>query len=114
MAIVGAQLGLLTFCMSDIEGSTRLWESHPEAMAQAVGRHDELIAATVEARGGHFVRSMGEGDSTTSVFESPAQAVAAALEATRALEAEPWPEGAPIRVRFGLHTGEAEVRDGVY
>jgi class 3 adenylate cyclase/WD40 repeat protein/energy-coupling factor transporter ATP-binding protein EcfA2 len=106
--------GVIVFCMSDIEGSTRLWESQPQAMAAAVARHDELIAGVVEAYGGRLVKSMGEGDSTTSVFDSASRAVAAAIEATRALHAEPWPEGTPIRVRFGLHTGDAEWRDGVY
>lgn len=106
--------GVITFCMSDIEGSTQLWESRPQTMAQAITRHDELIAAIVEAHGGQLVKSMGEGDSTTSVFQSAGQAVAAAIEATHALRAEPWPEGAPIRVRFGLHTGEAEWRERVY
>jgi class 3 adenylate cyclase/WD40 repeat protein len=100
--------------MSDIEASTRLWESHSRAMAEALARHDELIAAVAEAHEGLFVRSMGDGDSTTSVFNSPVQAVTAALEAIRALEAERWPDGMPIKVRFGLHTGEAEWRDGLY
>jgi hypothetical protein len=68
----------------------------------------------VEARGGRFVKSMGEGDSTASVFESATQAVRAAIDATRALAEEPWPDGAPIRARFGLHTGEAQSRSGVY
>jgi class 3 adenylate cyclase/WD40 repeat protein len=103
-----------TFCMSDIEGSTQLWERRPESMAEAVARHEQLIAAAVEAHGGRFVRSMGEGDSTASVFDAPIDAVAAALDAIRALDEEGWPEGLPIRVRLGLHTGEAELRDGVY
>ena len=106
--------GVITFCMSDIEGSTQLWESQPRTMAQAIVRHDELIAAVVKAHGGQLVKSMGEGDSTTSVFQSAGQAVAAAIEATQALRAEPWPEGAPMRVRFGLHTGEAQWRERVY
>jgi class 3 adenylate cyclase/WD40 repeat protein/energy-coupling factor transporter ATP-binding protein EcfA2 len=106
--------GVMTFCMSDVEGSTRLWEANPEAMAAALVRHDALIAAVVKDHGGHLVKSMGEGDSTTSVFASPAAAVRAAVAANRALEAEPWPAEAPIRVRFGLHTGSAEWRDGVY
>ena len=106
--------GVMTFCMSDIEGSTRLWESEPEAMAESLVRHDELIAGVVEARGGHFVKSMGEGDSTASVFTSAAQALGAAIDATRALAEEPWPEGVRIRARFGLHTGEAQRRGGVY
>ncbi len=106
--------GVMTFCMSDIEGSTSLWQSRPETMAESLVRHDDLIAGVVAAHGGHFLKSMGEGDSTTSVFESPSQAVRAAIAATHALEDEPWPEGAPIRARFGLHTGEAERRSSVY
>jgi class 3 adenylate cyclase/WD40 repeat protein/tRNA A-37 threonylcarbamoyl transferase component Bud32/energy-coupling factor transporter ATP-binding protein EcfA2 len=106
--------GVMTFCMSDIEGSTSLWDSRPGAMAEALVRHDELIAGVVEAHGGRFVKSMGEGDSTASVFASAAQAVRAAIEATRALSAEPWPEGAAISARFGLHTGESQWRSAAY
>ncbi len=106
--------GVMTFCMSDIVDSTRLWEVGPEAMAEALVRHDELIAGVVEAHGGRFLKSMGEGDSTVSVFESAGPAVRAALEATRALAHEPWPAGVPIRARFGVHTGEAQRRGGVY
>ena len=62
--------GVMTFCLSDIEGSTELWETDPAAMAEALVRHDEIIAAQVESRGGRFLKSMGEGDSTVSVFES--------------------------------------------
>ncbi|MCW2971623.1 MAG: hypothetical protein JWO23_2750 [Solirubrobacterales bacterium] len=106
--------GVMTFLMSDVEGSTGLWESHPGAMAEALVRHDELIAGIVEERGGHFVKSMGEGDATTSVFESAVQAVRAAIDAARALGGTTWPNGAPIRARFGLHTGEAQKRGGDY
>jgi len=106
--------GVMTFCFSDIEGSTRLWESQPAAMAEALVRHDELIAGVVEAHGGRFLKSMGEGDSTASVFESAGRAVKAAIDATCALAAEPWPDGIRIRARFGLHTGEAQGRGGVY
>ncbi|MEA2294657.1 MAG: hypothetical protein QOE86_2296, partial [Solirubrobacteraceae bacterium] len=106
--------GVMTFCMSDIEGSTRLWERRPGAMAGALVRHDELIAGVVEAHDGHFLKSMGEGDSTVSVFESATRAVSAAIDAARALAEEPWPDGVPIRARFGLHTGEAQRRGGNY
>ena len=77
-------------------------------------RHDELIADCVERRGGRFLKSMGEGDSTVSVFDSAPGALDAALAATRALAAEPWPEGLHIAVRFGIHTGEAERRGTDY
>src|SRR3954447_5741999 len=69
--------GVVTFCCSDIEGSTALWESRPEAMAEALVRHDELIANAVAARGGSLIKSMGEGDSTISVFDSAPPAVEA-------------------------------------
>ena len=76
--------GVLTFCCSDIENSTALWETHTEAMAEALVRHDELIADAVEARGGSLIKSMGEGDSTVSVFDSAAAAVEAGLAVNRA------------------------------
>ena len=106
--------GVVTFCCSDIEGSTALWESHPEAMAEALVRHDELIADAVEARGGSLIKSMGEGDSTVSVFDSAPAAVEAALAANRTLTAEEWPPGIRIVARWGIHTGEAERRDADY
>ena len=106
--------GVVTFCCSDIEGSTALWESHPEAMAEALVRHDELIADAVEARGGSLIKSMGEGDSTVSVFDSAPAAIEAALAANRALTTEEWPPGIRIAARWGIHTGEAERRDADY
>ena len=86
--------GVMTFCFSDIEGSTALWETQPEAMAEALVRHDEMIADAVEARGGRLIKSMGEGDSTVSVFDSapPARRGRALLPPTR-WQAEPWPGG---------------------
>ena len=84
----GLPTGVLTFCFSDIEGSTALWDAHPEAMADALVRHDELIADAVGAHGGSLIESMGEGDSTVSVFDSAPAAVEAALAANRALAAE--------------------------
>ena len=106
--------GLLTFCFSDIEGSTAMWDNDPTGMAEALVRHDELIAEHVESSGGHLIESMGEGDSTVSVFHSAPQAIEAALAANRALAAESWPHDLAIVVRFGLHTGEAERRGTDY
>jgi WD40 repeat protein/class 3 adenylate cyclase/tRNA A-37 threonylcarbamoyl transferase component Bud32 len=106
--------GVMTFCLSDIEGSTALWDSEPVAMAEALVRHDELIADQVESHGGRFLKSMGEGDSTVSVFDSAPEALAAAIAVTRALAAEPWPGGLHIAARLGIHTGEAERRGTDY
>jgi WD40 repeat protein/class 3 adenylate cyclase/tRNA A-37 threonylcarbamoyl transferase component Bud32 len=106
--------GVVTLCCSDIEGATALWESNPEAMAEALVRHDELIADAVAARGGSLIKSMGEGDSTVSVFYSAPAALEAALAANRALAAEEWPPGIRIALRWGIHSGEAERRDADY
>ena len=104
--------GVVTVCMTDIEGSTGLWEAHPHAMGAAIVRHDALIAQVVEARGGHLLQSMGEGDSTVSVFTGAGDAVRAASEIVGRISAEPWPERLMIRTRVGLHTGETGSRGG--
>jgi class 3 adenylate cyclase len=106
--------GAVTFLLTDIEGSTALWEAHPQVMAAVIARHHEIVADCVEAHNGRQPRSQGEGDSTLSVFARPTDAVAAALAVQRALQGEPWAEGIQLRVRAGLHTGEAEVRGGDY
>jgi len=106
--------GVTTFCLSDIVSSAALWEQDPGAMATALVRHDELVAGAVESQGGRFLKSKGEGDATFSVFGSASDAVRAAIVATRALGAEPWPHAWSITTRFGIHTGEAERRDGDY
>ena len=106
--------GVVTFCMSDIEGSTHLWERDPDAMLDALVRHTERIAEAVEAHGGQLLRQMGEGDSTVSVFTDPVAAVRAAIAAMTALDDEPSLNGQTIRTRFGLHTGTPRIRDGEY
>lgn len=106
--------GLLTFCMTDIEGSTALWDQHPELMSNSLARHTSIIRAVIEAERGCLVQAQGEGDSTLSVFVHPGAAVRASEAIHASLEREPWPAGISIKVRIGLHTGEAELRDGVY
>jgi len=101
----------LTFLLTDIEGSTRLWEEHHEAMARALAIHDRLISTVVVDHGGRLVKAKGEGDSSFSVFDRPASAVAAALELQRALAAEPWPLPAPLAVRIAIHAGDAQKRE---
>jgi predicted ATPase/class 3 adenylate cyclase len=106
--------GVVTFLLSDIEGSTLLWEAHPEAMAEALARHDELAAQVVAAQRGALMKTRGEGDSTFSVFASVSQAAAAAIDLQTALAGESFPDGIALRVRAAIHTGEAEQRDGDY
>jgi predicted ATPase/class 3 adenylate cyclase len=107
----GAELpaGTVTFLLTDIEGSTRLWETVPEAMEVALDRHNQLLAEVIEGHGGVVVTSRGEGDSVFAVFPSAVAAVRAAGACQLALNAEAWPEGAVLRVRMGLHTGEARA-----
>jgi predicted ATPase/class 3 adenylate cyclase len=102
--------GTYTFLLTDIEGSTRLWEAAPADMARALVRHDDLIAAVVGAAGGRLVRSRGEGDSAFAVFDDTRRALVAAVELQRALHLEPWPAAAPIRVRMAVHSGPAQAR----
>ncbi len=104
--------GTVTFLFTDIAGSTRLWERHPDAMRGALARHDALVRSAIEAHGGHVFKTVG--DAFCAAFQTAPAAVAAALAAQRALAAEAWPAEAPIAVRVGIHTGAAEARDGDY
>jgi predicted ATPase/class 3 adenylate cyclase len=101
-----------SFVLTDIVGSVRLWERDAEAMSAAVARHVELVEREVAAAGGELVHEKGEGDSTFSVFVRPADAVAAAMAIQRAISVEAWPATIPVQVRAGVHTGDAEARDG--
>jgi predicted ATPase/class 3 adenylate cyclase/DNA-binding CsgD family transcriptional regulator len=109
--VAGLPEGTVTFLLTDVEGSTRLWSADPDAAAAAIRRTYEVIDACVEAHGGVRPVEQGEGDSTVSVFSLAGPAVAAALEAQLALVQGPWPDGAAVAVRMALHTGEAELRD---
>lgn len=106
--------GTVTFLLTDIEGSTRLWTERPDAMKAAVERHDALLAAGIEANGGALIKSRLEGDSIFAVFARTTDAVAAAVALQQALLAEAWTTSRPLRVRMALHTGEADLRDGDY
>ncbi len=104
----------LTFFLTDVEGSTQLWDQHHDAMSIALMRHDALLRAGIEQHRGTIIKDKGEGDSFFSVFRGAADAVGAACAIQRALFAEPWPTPTPLRVRMALHTGEAELRDQDY
>jgi predicted ATPase/class 3 adenylate cyclase len=106
--------GIITFLLTDIQGSTRLWEEHPDAMGVALARHDDLAATVISHHNGILVKRRGEGDSLFAVFPLASNAVAAACALQVALAQEPFPEEIPMKVRIALHTGEAEMRDGDY
>jgi predicted ATPase/class 3 adenylate cyclase/DNA-binding CsgD family transcriptional regulator len=103
--------GTVTFLLTDIEGSARLWESAGEAMPGVVGRHYEILDAAIARHDGVRPVEQGEGDSVVAAFTRAGDALVAALEAQRTLHAEDWPEGVALRVRMALHTGDAELRD---
>ena len=104
--------GTVTFLFTDIEGSTRLWEQHCEAMWAALARHDAILTQVITAHRGVIVKTTGDG--AHAVFTRATDALAAALVAQRALQAEEWDATGPLRVRMALHTGVADVRDGDY
>ena len=102
--------GTVTFLFTDIEGSTRLWQQHPEPMKQALLRHHALLQQSIESSNGYVFQIVG--DAFCAAFHTAAGGVAAALAAQRALAAEPWGETGPIRVRMALHTGTADLHAG--
>jgi class 3 adenylate cyclase len=106
--------GVVTFLLTDIEGSTRLWEREPDAMRAALERHDAVVGACVRRQNGTVVKSKGEGDSVFAVFSHARDAVNAALIVQCALSMEKWPTTSPISVRMAIHTGQVDLRDGDY
>jgi predicted ATPase/class 3 adenylate cyclase len=107
-------VGTVTFLLTDVVSSTRLWERYPEAMRTTLARHDALIEGLVAENTGVVVRPRGEGDSRFAVFARASDAVAAACAIQRALHAETFVLPEPLGVRIALHTGEADMRDSDY
>src|SRR6266481_6180812 len=100
-------VGTVTFLFTDMEGSSRAWESYPSETRAALQRHDEIVAREVESHSGAIILERGEGDSVFAVFTRGNDAVAAAFEIQRSFQKEPWPSHVPVRVRMAIHTGEA-------
>ena len=71
---MGLPSGPVTLLFTDIEGSTRLWEAAPEAMAEALGRHNRIVREQIEVAGGHVVQTVGEA--FRAVFADPSAALA--------------------------------------
>ena len=98
-----APSGVVTFLFTDVEGSTRRWESDAQAMRAALVVHDKVLRTAIEAYDGFLFSHTGDG--FVAAFASPMSAVNAAIDAQRELQ---------LPVRMGLATGEAELRDGDY
>ena len=104
--------GTVTFLFTDLEGSTRLWQEHPEAMQDASARHDAIVREAIESHDGHVVKTTGDG--FHAVFARARDAIDTAVAAQLVLGAEAWGAPGSLRVRMGIHSGPAEVRDGDY
>lgn len=107
----GLPWGVVTFLLTDIEGSTRLWESSRDEMGAAVRRHHDLLSESIEAHRGIRPRDQGEGDSLLAVFQRASDAATCAVAIQGALSNEIWPPGVEIRVRMSIHSGEPDLRD---
>ena len=96
--------GTVTLLLADVEGSTRLWQTQPAEMTDAVARLDSTLADLLATHGGVRPVEQGEGDSFVAAFARASDAVACALDLQRAALA-------PIRLRIGVHTGQVQLRD---
>jgi predicted ATPase/class 3 adenylate cyclase len=104
--------GTVTFLFTDVEGSTRLLARLRGRYAEVLGEHQRLLRAAFDEHDGREVHT--EGDGFFVAFARASDAIAAAVSAQRALASQRWPEGVDVRVRMGVHTGEAEVRQDDY
>ena len=104
--------GTVTFLFSDIEGSTRLIQGLGDRYPEVQLAHNRLLRSAFAAEGGHELRT--EGDSFFVVFGSALKACAGAAAAQRDLQRYAWPDGGQVRVRIGLHTGEATLVGNEY
>jgi class 3 adenylate cyclase/DNA-binding CsgD family transcriptional regulator len=105
--------GTVTFLFTDIEGSTRLLKSlGRDRYGEVLATHNRLLRGAFSEAGGLEIET--KGDSFFVVFGSAGSAVEAAASAQQALAAQEWPDGVDVRVRMGLHTGEASVGSDGY
>ena len=104
--------GTVTFLFSDIEGSTKIWEQHPDPMRLALAHHDTLLRQAIEANGGYVFKTVG--DAFCAAFSTALTALEASVTVQLSLSAVTWGETGPLRVRMALHSGAVEERDGDY
>ena len=104
--------GVVTFLFSDIEGSTRLFQRMGERYVELLEDHRRLLESAFSANGGHVVDTSGDG--LFVVFADPRAALDAALTAQLAISTHGWPRGTQVRVRMGIHSGEATPEGGTY
>src|SRR5688572_3053343 len=103
--------GTVTLLFTDIEGSTKLAQEHPELWETVRGRHHAILQSAIDAHHGYVFQIIG--DAFCAAFHTAKDGLNAALDAQRKLQTEAWGKN-PVRVRMGLHTGEAEAQDNEY
>lgn len=104
---VALPVGTVTLLMADAEGSTRLWESEPDAMAPATASHDRIVNEAIGRHGGVKPKDQGEGDSFMTAFSRPSDALEAAVE----IQSQLLQANSPLKLRMAIHTGEVQLRD---
>jgi class 3 adenylate cyclase len=104
--------GTVTFLFTDVEGSTRMLERHPDTYRTAIARHHAILRRAVEEQGGRVFETVG--DAVYAVFEAASDAVSAALRGQIRLHETEWGELGTLKVRMGLHTGEVELQGNHY
>ena len=106
--------GTITFLFTDIEDSTKLWEQFPEAMKAALAKHDSILKGAIDSNHGQIFKTTGDG--VHAVFSTAIDGIITAIASQRQLQTSEFFKypGVSLRVRMGLHTGEAELRDGDY
>ena len=106
MLSVTPPTGTVTFLFTDIEGSTKLARDFPDFWESMCDRHDLILREAIESHQGFIFETLG--DSFYAAFHKPREALQAAIKAQIDLQNEPW-DISPVRVRMGIHTGEAET-----
>ncbi len=106
--------GVVTFLMTDVEGSTRHWEQHPEAIREALIRHTRIATEVVSQNGGWLIKNRGAGDSLFIVFADTVSALQAAVDIQRTLEKQKWKDDIEFHVRMALHCGQVDLIEGTY
>src|SRR5262249_12016114 len=101
-----------TFLFTDIEGSTQLVKQLRDRYGQVLSDHQQLLREAFAGHDGYEIDT--QGDAFFVAFASAREAVLAAVEAQRAISRYPWPDGTALRVRMGIHTGQASPVDGRY
>ena len=104
--------GTITVLFTDIESSTKRWEQRPDEMRQSLARHDLILREVADEHRGFVFKHTGDG--IAAAFAAAGPAIGAAIMMQQRLQNEDWSGADRLRVRMGLHTGDATLRDGDY